>query len=261
MSKEFNYKRAWKEYVKPEFEKLSTQIHEALVATLAEVEKIEQIGASMQVTGQSSDLMSKFDEIPTGELAWAHEVVYYYGHLASKGECQTAGLYWKFQNLANMSLINRKPYDGEVMIQAKNKIDKALEAFHDHKENTEYSDDEVTDYILGVSPKIGEDVLKLLKVDHVNHKPDVFCIGPQHFPKDGGMYIKPEQAPCCNCHQPYSEHTSDRVMFVQPDVKDNKDPKDFLKNNEEVIKRVLKNIVDLCTTAKIKLDGFAFVHP
>ena len=261
MSKEFNYKRAWKEYVEPEFKKLSSQILKAYNETARQVESIQQIGATMQTSGQTPELMSLFDEISKEDLAWAHEVVYYYGHLASKGEGQTEGLYWKFQKLANMSLLNRKPYDGEVMVKAKGRMKQALETFHDHKDGTEYDDDEVVDRILSVSPNIGEDVIKMLKVKHVNHKPDVFCIGPKHFPKDGSMYIKPEQAPCCNCGQPYSEHTSDQVMFVQPEVKNDKDPKEFMKDNEEAIKRVLKNIADTCTIAKIKLDGFAFVHP
>jgi hypothetical protein len=261
MSTEFNYKRAWDEYVKPEFQKLSSAVHAALNNTRIEVDAIQQVGASMQVTGHSKELMEMFDAIPVEDLAWAHEVVYYYGHLAYGKQCQDGGLYWKFQNLASMSLINRKPYNGEVSVQAKAKMDKALKAFYDHEEGTTYSNEEVPGYLLSIAPDLEGDLVKIFKVDHVNHKPDIFCIGPRHFPKDGGIYIKPEQAPCCNCGQDYSAHTYDTVMFLKPIVKDGENPDTILEKNKLAVQSVMKRIVELCTAAKIKLDGFAFVRP
>jgi hypothetical protein len=259
MSKEFNYKRAWDEYVKPEFEKLSSAIHAALNATRKEVDAIQQVGATMQVTGHSKELMEMFDAIPVEDLAQAHEIVYYYGHLAYGGQCQDGGLYWKFQNLASMSLINRKPYNGELLHQAKAKMEKVLKVFHDHEEGTTYSNEEVPEYLLSISPELEGGLVNILKVDTVNHKPDIFCIGPKHFPKDGGMFIKPEQAPCCNCGQDYSAHTYDTVMFLKPIVKDGEDPDTTLKNKK--LPKILEHIVELCKAAKIKLDGFAFVRP
>ena len=261
MSKEFNYKRAWDEYVKPEYENLPNEVHKALNSTRSEVDNINQVDASKTVTGHSKELMAMFDAIPTEILAWASEVVYYYGHLAYGKQCQNGGLYWKFQDLASMSLINRKPYEGEVLHKTLVKMDKALEAFHDHEENTEYSNEEVPEYIRGISAHIEEGIVEMRAVKNVNHKPDVFCIGLRHFPKDGSMYIKPEQAPCCNCGQDYSAHTSDRVMLLKPIVKDGGDPDTFLKDNQEVIKKIMQHINEICTAAKIKLDGFAFVKP
>lgn len=261
MSKEFNYKRAWDEYVKPEFEKLSSDIHKALNATRVEVETIHQIDASMQVRGQSKELTAMFDALPLKDLAWAHEVVYYYGHLASGKQCQESGLYWKFQDLASMSLINRKPYDGEVLHKTKVKMDVALKAFHDHVEGSSYSNEEVPEYLLSISPEIGKGVVDLYKVADVNHKPDVFCIGPRHFPKDGGMYIRPEQAPCCNCGQDYSTHTHDTVVVLKPIIKDGSDPDTFLKSNQTPLKEIMLHVSELCTAAKIRVDGFTFVRP
>jgi hypothetical protein len=261
MSKEFNYKRAWDEYVKPEFEKLSSEIHKALEATRAEVDAISQIGATMQVTGQSKELTAMFDALPGSQLAWAHEVVYYYGHLAYGKQCQNGGLYWKFQDLASMSLINRKPYDGELLHQTKIKMKTALDAFYDHEAGTDYSDDEVPEYLLSVSPDIEEGIIKMHKVDCVNHKPDMFCIGNEHMRLSKGMYIDPTVAPCSVCKQPYSAHTSDRVMFLKPVVKAGDDIDTFLKDKKESLQKVMKHILEICTAAKIKLDGFAFVKP
>jgi len=259
MSTEFNYKRVWDHQIKPLFEMLSPAIHKALIATALEVEAINQIGASMKVSGQSKELTAMFDAIPTDELAWAKEVVYYYGHLAYGKQCQECGLYWKFQKLASMSLIYRKPYEGEVIHEANVEMERTLNTFHDHKEGTEYDNEEVPAYLLSLSPKIERDLIKIYKVDYVNHKPDVFCIGPRHFPNDSGMYIKPEQAPCYSCGQDYSAHTYDRVMFIKPIVNDDEDPDTVLKNKQ--IPEILEHIVELCKASKIKLDGFAFVRP
>ena len=261
MSTEFNFKRAWDEYVKPEFEKLSPEIHKALIATALEVDTISQVDASGTVTGHSKELQAMFEAIPNSILARAAEVVYYYGHLAYGKQCQVGGLYWKFKALASMTMINRKPPDGEVIHQAKAKMEKALKDFHDHKEGTEYDDEELPAYLLSIAPDLEDSLIKIYKVDHVNHKPDMFCVGTSHFPEDGGMFIKPEQAPCCNCGQDYSAHTSDRAMFLKPVIKDGDDLDSFFKSHQEAIQKVLKHITELCTAAKIKLDGFAFIKP
>jgi len=261
MSKEFNYKRAWDQYVKPEFEKLPADVHHALNATRAEVDNLHQVGASKTVSGHSKDLMGLFDAIPTSILAWAAEVVYYYGHLAYDKQCQDGGLYWKFQDLSSMSMIARKPYDGELIHQAKIKMDKALEAFHDHEEGTTYDNDEVPGYLLSIAPDLGNNLVEIHKVTTANHKPDVFCIGPRHFPKDGGMYIKPEQAPCCSCGQDYSAHTYDVVMVLKPVLKEGQDADTILKSKQIALRKVLKHIEELCKASKIRLDGFVFVKP
>lgn len=61
------------------------------------------------------------------------------------------------------------------------------------------------------------DFAYVFKVDVVNYKPHIFMIGPQHFPKDGSIYLKPEQAPCAmsGCYLDIHEHTSDQVAFIK----------------------------------------------
>jgi hypothetical protein len=260
MSKEFNYKRAWKEYVQPEYLKLSKEVHKTFNALYDEVDNISQVGASKTVTGYSPELMAMFDAIPSEDLAWAHEVVYYYGHLASGKEGQKAGANWKFQDMANMNLIKRKSGEAlESLRLAHIKMKKALKDFHDHKEDTEYGNDELPGYLLGLSPNIGEGILKIYKADNVNHKPDMFCIGPQHIDKSTGMYLDPNVAPCAHCKQPYSAHTSDRVLVFKPIINDGTDTDTFTKDNSDKIKSILKNVVELCVTNKIKIDGFVFI--
>lgn len=73
----------------------------------------------------------------------------------------------------------------------------------------------------------GDEVLNVLKVESVNHKPHLFMIGPRHvrFASDhfGGMLNEQAleaaekagimcAAPGCNLG--YKKHTSDRVMFI-----------------------------------------------
>ena len=246
MSKEFNYARAWKEYVVPEFTNLHYDVNKAYLLTLERVNELHQDGASHALTGQTQDLINLFDKIPVKHLAWASQVVYYYGHLSPSGNAQEGGLYWKFQILADTALIRHNA--NEVMYQAQQKMKAALDNFDDHKEGSEYDDDEVPERISVLSPSIGAGAVKILKMDCVNFKPDMFCISGAHFPKDGGMYIKPEQAPCAHCHQDYKAHTHDRVMFVM-----------ILTENQDDVKAALQRIIDLCKEQSIRLDGFVLV--
>lgn len=262
MSTEFNHKRAWKEYVQPEYLKLSKQVHEAFNALYDQVDSIYQVGASMTVTGYTPELMAMFDAIPFKDLAWAHEVVFYYGHLASGKEGQKAGAYWKFRNMASMSLINRRKTNSTVMEtlhQAKAKMENILKNFDDHEEGTDYNNDELPGYLLKLSPNLGKGILKIYKAVDINHKPDIFCIGNEHMRKSTGMYLDPNVAPCANCRQPYSAHTYDRVIALKPIV--GSDPDTFLKDNEDKVKAILTHIKELCEASKTRLDGFVFVKP
>ena len=246
MSKEFNFARAWREYVKVEFEALYPKIKKAYDETLKVVHQLHQVNASHQLTGQSVHLTELYDKINAKTLAWASKVVYNYGHLSPEKTAQKGGLYWKFQILADESFFKRKERDSEIAYKAKIKMDQALKAFHDHKEGTEYENDEIPEYILSLSPDIGAGDISILKVDNVNHKPDVFCIGNNHMHRSKGMYLDPRVAPCCNCGQDYDSHTSDRVMFV----------KVF---NEDKLQEALLRIKNLLEEHKIMIDGFALV--
>lgn len=261
MSTFFNYERAWDEYVSKEFETLSKAVLTAYKETLKEVDNIEQIGASGSVSGHTQELMELYDNIPASELAWAHEVVYYYGHLAYNKQGQTGGLYWKFQKLANMSLLNRKPRDPELLVKAKAKMKNALDKFNDHKEGTSYSNEELPGFLYKINPDMGKGLLKIYKVSDVNHKPDVFCIGTAHLNKSTGIYLDPNVAPCASCRQPYSNHTFDRVIVMQPIIGQDQNPETFLQDNRDAISDILNNIKQLCEAAGEKIDGFVFVKP
>jgi hypothetical protein len=125
---------------------------------------------------------------------------------------------------------------------------KALDSYNDHKEGTEYDNEEVPEHLKSIRPNLGAPVLTILKVDNVNHKPDMFCITGKHMILSKGMYLDPNVAPCGNCGEPYSNHTSERAMFVRP-----------LTEDKDLLGKTLKEIADLCAAEKIKLDGFAFV--
>ena len=61
---------------------------------------------------------------------------------------------------------------------------------------------------------------ELLKIEGVNHRPDVFCIGPKHIDaaqECGGILDERAMSehPCCNCKQPLSAHTSDLAAFLR----------------------------------------------
>jgi len=245
--KEFNYKRAWEEFVHPEFLKLSEAVHKAYQATGKQVDNIKQVGANHKVEGQTPDLVALFDAVPAEELAWASKVVYFHGHLSS-GVSQSGGLYWKFEILADESVLRRGT--SEDIRRAKERIDGALKAYHDHKEGTEYDNEELPGYLKSQLPDIAGAV-EPVQADHVNHKPHPFVIGGRHFPKDGGMYINPRQAPCAleGCNLSYDEHTSERALFVR-----------LLTKDEGVIKAALTKIIEFCKAQAIKLDGFAVVR-
>jgi len=242
--KEFNYERAWREYVKPEFEKLSGMVHLLFVQTATVVDSLGQ-ARDLSLVGQTPELVAAFDAVPVEELAWASQVIYYYGHLAPDRTAQSGGLYWKFQKLADASIINR---DVTALHEAKTRMEQALKSFDDHKEGTEYDNDELPKFLTELLPELAT-VVEILKADYVNHKPHPFCIGLRHFPKDGGIYINPRQAPCAmrGCNLSYDEHTSERALFVRP------------LTEEPAVSVALKKIVDTCKQNFIKLDGFGLV--
>lgn len=239
---EFNYKRAWDQAIMPEYRKLSDVVMGALRATESEVGNLSQDGARHSLIGVTTQLEGLFDAIELEELAWASQVVYYYGHLAYNGECQSGGLYWKFQILADTSIIKRG--GSESQGGAKSKMRGILKGFDDHKVGTEYDNEELPGFLRGILPGIGE-VLSILRADYVNHKPHPFVIGPRHF---GDMYIDPHKAGCAHCGRSYEEHTSERALFIRSKTDD-----------DDKLRSALQSIVQACTDNDIKLDGFAFV--
>lgn len=250
--KEFNYKRAWEEHVRPEFTKLMPAVL-TLVQSVAEAaSSLEQVGASHHLQGeQVSSLVKQMDEIPLEELARASQVVYYFGHLAPDGQAQQGGTYWKFQILADKSILGRQG-GSKALDEAKREMDAKLKEFHDHKEGTEYADDELAELIQELLPEVSETV-EVERAERVNFNPHPFVIGPKHFPEDGGMYIDPYKAPCAmkGCNLSYEEHTSERALFVRPKV----DPA------TGAFKDALKKILAVLEENSVKIDGFALLKP
>lgn len=247
MSTEFNYKRAWDEYVDKQFGKLYTSIATALNGLWREIDGITQKRyGDLGLIGVSDELRAKFDKIPRHILAWASEVVYYYGHLAYDDltGAQHQGFYWKFQKIAVASLIDREA--NEELQKARQQMKKVLKQFHDHKEGTEYDNEELP-ALLKKHLKLA--AFKVVQAADVNHKPDVFCITAKHFPTDGGMYIRPEQAPCGTCGRPYSEHTYERVLVIKR-----------TSDDDSAVKACMQTVVDFCKGRSIRLDGFALVE-
>lgn len=82
--------------------------------------------------------------------------------------------------------------------------------FLDHVEGTSYDTGELPRLF---QPAVDEH-FKVLRVDHVNHKPHPFMITPRHF--DDGI-VNPDKAPCGmrDCALSHSEHKSDKVVFLQ----------------------------------------------
>ncbi|MBD3261783.1 MAG: hypothetical protein GF334_08995, partial [Candidatus Altiarchaeales archaeon] len=74
MSTEFNYKRAWDEYVSKQFDKLYAVIRPAVCALWREVDTITQ-ARDLGLKDYSAELEAVFDTVPVDVLAWASEVV------------------------------------------------------------------------------------------------------------------------------------------------------------------------------------------
>ena len=99
-------------------------------------------------------------------------------------------------------------------------------------------------------------LLKALRIDHVNHKPHRFMIGPKHVSYASENYsgILDERTlaavPCAHpkCHLLYIDHRSDKVLFMQL-TRDGK--------NEEA-NAELKKLVP--TMQENKIDGIVMVE-
>lgn len=250
--KVFNYERAWEQFVHPEFTKLSPSIHILVDSVLQAAPDLKQVGASHWVEGPPGlveTLIEQFNQVPIEELAWASKVVYYSGHLAPSkraGSLQESGMYWKFEILADQSLLKRG--GNEALHQAKAKMGKRLKSFHDHKIGSEYDNDELPALVRELLPEVAETV-EVVKADNINYKPHPFVIGPRHSPKAGRMYIDPHQAGCAHCGLPYEDHTSERALFVRPKV----------DHTTEIFKNALKDILRVLEDNSIKIDGFALI--
>jgi hypothetical protein len=109
---------------------------------------------------------------------------------------------------------------------------------------------------------VGQDLLKILSVDDINHKPHPFTIGAQHIERyhlniskpcagyvdDHGRYSNVSKPGFHKCGLSLKEHTHDTVGFLQ-----------LLRNGtEEEGKTILKKFVDDIGVEFV--SGFLFVE-
>lgn len=100
------------------------------------------------------------------------------------------------------------------------------------------------------------DILEILKVDNINHKPHCYTIGSKHVSYASKYYggildtktLNKVKCAVSNCNLSYDEHTSDTVAFLQLKREVTKDE----------IQKLLKNIVD--TIGETFISGFALVE-
>lgn len=223
MSREFNYKRAHREWAVPEFIKLGDDIkalYRRVQVEMAEACQNKSLGLDWPADGS---LHAAFAAVDPAALAHAAEVIHALGHWDYRSPddvfpCQrdNIGGYWKFEKLAKQSLIDRG-------LQSLIKNGPDVEQFMDHKEGTDFDDDELKQIL---APCFAPELI-LVRVTQVNwrlapsarpRKPiqgHPFVIGAAHFPKDGGMYINVHQAGCAECGCSYEEHLSDHVAVLK----------------------------------------------
>jgi hypothetical protein len=156
---------------------------------------------------------------------------------------------------------------GEVLRQELTKTDPdkawftTCEDYMDHEPGTEYGSNELP--ALYESHVAG--VLNVLRVTPVNHKvayghngpsrhlgrvpnDHPFMIGPKHM-EGSDMVLDPTCAPCAACGMPYSNHTYDTAMMVQPARNLTKDE----------LQAALVTLKDVNEEREDGIDGFGLV--
>lgn len=278
--KEFNYERCWRTDCEPAFKKLSggeifnanaggiygllcrvellspylTQ-HKKHLSTLVFVEE-----TSHRLRELLPRIEDDFDRVQCELLAEASELVYWAGHLApgispSSGKnaigkrLQESGLYWKFQSLAVASIIRRN--GGEALCQAKARHTAAHKKFYDHKEGTEFDNEELAEKYAD----IGGDIFEVCAVANINYRVEdshvrghPFMIGLKHMQGDSGRLDMSQPCAYPGCGACLEDHKSDRVMVLRL-------KKAIMK---AAVNPQLLQMKDKLAEDKIKLDGFAF---
>lgn len=241
--REFNYKRAHKEWALPQFELLPQQVKDLYTHVQTEYADRNQ-NAKLGMDWLNPESQALFAAVPPEVLAPAAHVIYALGHWDYKDSGNPAkdnhGGYWKFELLAKQSLIERDAIRDYAKSAA------PTDSFMDHKEGTDLDHEEIAQKL---SPEF-KPLFEVVKVMTVNHKPDPFCIGTKHFKTDS-MYLDPRAAPCHTCGRPYDEHTYETAVLVRRLT--SQDPR--LTEPEQA---KLKELVQVLT--QYKIDGIAFTR-
>ena len=258
--KEFNYKRAWKEAALPVFRtacdnplfraawldvvRLSPDIRQTNHSTNRLRRSDSGDDEAMAAPASMVALAASMD---TGTFSKLASMVNFFGHWADAPVCaRTTGATWKFQKFAFQCGAHEDNVTGR--------------AFMDHKPGSGYDNEEVTEILNGWLNGSG---LRVERVQSVNHKVEgysgkghPFVIGPEHFPKDGGMFIQPEQAGCNHCGMPHAAHTHETAAML----------KGTKAAGDEVTHKALKALLAKIETHNterpaepIKLDGFGLL--
>jgi len=255
--REFNYKRAHKEWALPEWNKLDENF-KRLFRMVQEHCAGQHQNKNLGMDWPFDEFKEAFDEAAKNTpamLAHSGYVIYGLGHWDYKGAGEwprdSHGGYWKYEHFVKQALAARsysyasfKPYDTEKGWMM------------DHKEGTDYDNDELADMF---RPRLA-DHFEVLDVRNVNfrvrgaakHDGHPFCIGNAHMQNSVGMYLDPRSAPCAQCKLPYDDHESDRVMILRRTGKYL--PQYELTEDEKAALEAIKEDLEVH-----KVDGFVFV--
>lgn len=228
---EFNYARAWSEWIRVEFDKAMgmPEFQDAWNAVVNLSPDITQCQHSlnrlkldtstddkaMEPPTEMIDLMKEIGDV---ELYRLGMVVNAYGHWhpgkdAPQTCSATAGATWKFEKFANQLVFN--DVAGEEFHQVKVAFEQKTKEFYDHKPGTEYSDDEAVKLLTGASRvRPVRHTAVNFRVTGYHGDPHPFVIGQKHLQNSDGMYLDPNCAPCDRCKFPYSAHHHDMVVLV-----------------------------------------------
>jgi hypothetical protein len=132
-----------------------------------------------------------------------------------------------------------------------------------HKPGTDFDDEEAVEACQSVTR------VKILRRMAVNFMVDgkpghPFTIGNGHFPRDGGMYIKPEQHGCYfkdqhgnTCGESYKQHTHEMMLLLDAAIDTEAQRKEI---HPELIK--LETFIEEHNKSnpndQIRVDGFGF---
>jgi hypothetical protein len=214
-TKEFDFIRCWKEIVVPlteKFEPHQKQTLNDLSYQLDEARQEQDLSISLKHVLPKT--LEELKSWSTDELVSIAKICNNYGHWhPSKTHSKVAwyhstGTHWKIEKILITLAIERPNYS-EVVHQNKIGWDKLIENYMVYPKKSKEREFEK------LLPQ--SEFIKFEEFKSVNFKPHPFMIGPKHFPKNGGMYIKPRQAPCCmpDCGLDYDQHTSEQIVMMK----------------------------------------------
>jgi hypothetical protein len=257
--REFNYKRAWKEWANPLRKKLM-KVPEYVAAWDKTVElspKIRQTERSTQrprlndgeddelaVPAEFPALLSKLGESKFREAAYVTDM---WGHWGSLNEVKkTHGATWKF-----------RIFCGYLVPGVHECASFNTDEFMDHKPGSGFDQVETASIlskaILGSKLTVEGVISANFKVNGEPGHP--FVIGRAHFPQDGGRFIDVHQAGCCQCLQPYESHTHDEVVMIRGSDKVSKEE---LHHDLLLLKKYVEIHNTNNPTERLLVDGFRF---